>query len=52
MKEGDTLTFKYYDNEMYSVNATVFKINYNEIELSFDSVISKPIEAYKLKETY
>lgn len=52
VKEGDTLTFKYYDNEMYSVNATVFKINYNEIELSFDSVISKPIEAYKLKETY
>lgn len=50
IKENDSLYFKYYENEMYCIKATVTKLNYNEIELSFDKGISKPLELYKTEE--
>lgn len=50
IKENDSLYFKYYENEMYCIKATVTKLKYNEIELSFDKGISKPLELYEIKE--
>ena len=49
IKENDVLNFKYYDNTMYCVKATITRINYNEIEFSFDSGILKPLELYNMK---
>lgn len=50
IKENDSLYFKYYENEMYCIKATVTKLKYNEIELSFDKGISKPLELYEIDE--
>lgn len=50
IKENDSLYFKYYENEMYCIKATVTKLKYNEIELSFDKGISKPLELYEIEE--
>lgn len=44
IRENDSLVFKYFENEIYYVKATVTKLNYNEIELAFDKEISKPTE--------
>jgi len=48
VKNEDILRFKYYENEnnLYCVNAKITKLDYNEIELTFDKGISKPIEFY------
>lgn len=48
IKENDSLYFKYYENEMYCIKATVTKLKYNEMELSFDKGISKPLELYEI----
>lgn len=48
IKENDSLYYKYYENEMYCIKATVTKLKYNEIELSFDKGISRPLELYEL----
>ena len=34
---------------MYCIKATITKLNFNEIELSFDKGVSKPLELYKIE---